>query len=579
VTLATGRALPVLLLAISIVTSAIDPAIARVGGALIDAIQRATRGGGTRAVVALVALEAALSIAATLAAMASGEVMTRLREHLDFDLTRRVLQKAQTLTLAQLDAPTMRDKIARARSGGYCVANTFRTVMSLLQATLSLAAYLTAGRSISRGWIALFGCTAVLRFAIGVREAASRHGRERQRTERRRESAYVESVLTDAAHAPEVKVLGIGPLLVERWGQLLRSVRQERRGDVARDAAFTGGGSVLETCALYALYGTFAVAAARGGMSLGELTFSMVALRGTKGAIGSLLSACHSLYEDHLSLDELWELLELDGEEPSGTARDGMCPGDGVRFEGVSFTYPGAARASLTDVTAHFPPGERVVVLGANGSGKSTFLALLCGLHRPTSGRVLLDGRDLREWERDALRRRLAILFQTFGRYEVTARESIALGDLSRASTPEDVAEAAGAGLADEVVRDLSDGYETRLGRSFAGSRQLSGGQWQRMALARWFFRRAADVLVLDEPTAAMDLEAETHVVDALGAFGKDRTLVVASHRREVLRIATRVVVLERGRIVEDGTPVAVTGRGGHGAKLLRIEEWARGAA
>jgi len=170
-------------------------------------------------------------------------------------------------------------------------------------------------------------------------------------------------------------------------------------------------------------------------------------------------------------------------------------------------------------------------------------------------------------------------MFQTFGKYEVTARENIAIGDISVDRHEAGLAEAAAAGLADAVVRELPDGYDTKLGREFVGAHQLSGGQWQRVALSRWFFRAGADLLVLDEPTAAMDLAAEARVVDALEQLGSSRTLIIASHRPEVVRLATRVVVLDHGRVVEDGPPTAVTQRGGHGAQLFQLDSRTRGAA
>jgi ATP-binding cassette, subfamily B, bacterial len=558
-----GPQLLVLQILLSGVASVLAPAMARLGGAIIDAVTSRAAGGGSRTILALVALEAVLTIGAMVVSMACGEANARLRERLDLDMTGRGLRKA----LSQLDAPRTRDQLSRVMYVGYTVAGTIGNVVTLLASVLSLSGYLVAGRSLSCAWVLVFAGIAGVRFWLGVRAARHHHARERGRTSRLREGRYLQHLLSDATVAPEVKVLGIGPVLLNRWEQMMTAVYGERRLDAIRRAFFSGGTSIVETCTLSALYAYLAVFAGRGLLTIGELTFSMMAIRATKSSIQSVLASCQYLHDDHLRLVEVWEFLALKTEEPGGTAIDGPSPGDGLRLEHVTLTYPGASSPTLRDVSLHLVPGERVVLLGSNGSGKTTLLSVLCGLYAPTSGRVVLDGRDLTEWDRVALRRRLAVMFQTFGKYELTARENIALGDRTREAGTQQLDQAASLGLADHVVGGLPHRYESRLGREFSGACQLSGGQWQRVALSRLFFRTDADLLVLDEPTAAMDIQAEARAVDSLAALPSSRMLVVASHRQEVMRLATRVIVLDQGRVVEDDAPRAIASRGEHGAR------------
>jgi ATP-binding cassette subfamily B protein len=249
----------------------------------------------------------------------------------------------------------------------------------------------------------------------------------------------------------------------------------------------------------------------------------------------------------------------------------------GIRFEGVGFCYPDQTRFALRNIDLLIPPGQTLALVGPNGAGKSTFIKLLAGLYEPSEGRILLDGHDLRSFPRDELRKRLSVVFQDFNQYQLSARENVGFGSPAHVGDQARVHEAVANGGAAELVAALPAGIETQLGRWFHGGVDLSGGQWQRIALARAFMRRESDVLVLDEPTAALDIDAEGEVFERVRELAHGRTLVLISHRFANVRMADRVVVLEQSGVVEDGSHDELMARGGVYAQMFRKQ--ARGYA
>jgi len=256
-------------------------------------------------------------------------------------------------------------------------------------------------------------------------------------------------------------------------------------------------------------------------------------------ALGAALAALAGMYEDNLYLSTLYEFLETPVALGGGAQTVGVAPGDGLRFEAVSFAYPGSElpavngneRLALDGVSFHVRPGQKLALVGENGSGKTTLIKLLTRLYEPTGGRILLDGTDLREWDVGALRRRIGVVFQDFVRYQMIAGENIGVGDVAALDDEARWRAAAELGTAAPVVRDLPAGYRTQLGRWFQGGRELSGGQWQKIALARAFMRTSADILVLDEPTAAMDAEAEVQIFEHVRAVTREQMAILISHR------------------------------------------------
>ena len=382
---------------------------------------------------------------------------------------------------------------------------------------------------------------------------------------------YLEYVLTSDEHAKEVMTLDLAPTLLARYEAISEAIWGEERGLAVRRTFWVVALAQLGTLAFYGCYGFIAVLAATGRIGLGDMTMYALAFRQGQLAFQGILLALGSLYEHDLYMSNLLGFLALPT-RPRALALAAAPERDerGIRFEGVGFRYPEQERFALRGIDLTIAPGETVALVGHNGAGKSTFIKLLAGLYEPSEGRILLDGRDLRSYPKEALRRRLAVVFQDYNQYQVTARENVGFGDPARVEDTARVAAAVERGGAAEIVAGLPAGLETQLGRWFDGGVELSGGQWQRVALARAFMREEADVLVLDEPTAALDVDAEREVFARVRELAAGRTLLLISHRFANVRTADRIVVLEASGVVEAGTHAALMAADGLYAAMFR---------
>jgi ATP-binding cassette subfamily B protein len=321
----------------------------------------------------------------------------------------------------------------------------------------------------------------------------------------------------------------------------------------------------------------------RGRLSLGDMTLYLVAFRQGQQSFQSVLAALGGMYEDTLYMSNLFEYFAIETEERKAIGPVAVVRAeDGIRFEGVGFRYPaggdaagggaGAEKWALRDVDVFVPKGQSLALVGENGAGKTTFIKLLAGLYDPTEGRVLLDGRDVRAWDQRELRARIGVIFQDFNEYQLALRENVAFGSVDHLDDELRVGRAVDQGGAKELVATLSAGLETQLGRWFAGGVELSGGQWQKVALARAFMREEADILILDEPTAALDAEAEHAVFQRFRALAAGRTTILISHRFPTVRMADRILVLEAGRVIEDGTHAELIAAGRRYAHLFGLQ-------
>ena len=278
------------------------------------------------------------------------------------------------------------------------------------------------------------------------------------------------------------------------------------------------------------------------------------------------------MYEDNLYLSTLYEYLEVEVEPSTGTAVSGPDPEAGVQFENVEFRYPGSDRVAINGVNLQIKRGRSLALVGENGSGKTTLIKLLTRLYKPTYGRILLDGRDLNEWDETVLRRRIGVIFQDFVRYQLIVGENIGAGDVRAFEDRERWTAAAVQGKAAPFIEDMPLQYDTQLGKWFKDGRELSGGQWQKIALSRAFMRHDADILVLDEPTAAMDAAAEAEVFEHFRSLMGQKIAIVISHRFSTVRMASEIVVLDQGHIVERGSHEALMKEDGIYSKLFTLQ-------
>lgn len=501
----------------------------------------------------------------------SGFYLNLLRAELGYDIGNRIFSKTARLDLETLERADIQQQITLARQNA--VARPFSMVQRTFDAAqngvtlISFAALLAAYSP----WLIVLVFAGGLPLFLGeLRFSGAGFRYYTGRTPHMRRRSYLEGLMVSPGAAPERLHAGAGEAIAGRQRSLYRSLFAEDRALQGKRA--WGGAALISLSSLIFIAGKlYAVFQAVGGLiSLGQMTLLIAALKQGQNTVTSLLAAFNGAYEDVLYASNLFALLDRPTPGGEGTLTQGPVPGDGYRFEAVSYRYPGAVRDAVRDISLHIPPGQRLGIVGANGSGKSTLVKLLAGLYQPSSGRVLLDGAPLSDWAPEALARRTALLFQPFQRYAFTARDNVAMGQGLRPVDDLCVNAAIDAGLAREVIDDLPAGLDTELSRQQLEGVELSGGQWQRLALARAMLRTDADTLILDEPTSALDPEAEAALIDTVSAAGK--TVVLISHRLSNLRAAERIVVLQKGRVVESGSHAELMEAAGAYARLFRAQ-------
>jgi ATP-binding cassette subfamily B protein len=380
-------------------------------------------------------------------------------------------------------------------------------------------------------------------------------------------------VLAREDHAKEVKLFGLGPYFLERYRAIFERHYEEDKRRTIKQGVWGYLLGLASDGAFYGIYAWVALRTARGELTFGDMTMFIMVFQSAQKALGGVLGQVRADYENLLYVDELFQFLDRTPESAvAGTATSGPSPEDGLHFEDVTFTYPGAKEPTLRGVRLHLPPGHKLALVGENGAGKTTLIKLLTGLYRPSSGRILLDGRELAEWAQEALRQRIGDIYQDYVRYQLIVGENIGVGDVRAIDDAERWKDAAQKGLADELIESLPKGYETQLGKWFDEGRELSGGQWQKIALSRAFMRRDADILVLDEPTASMDAAAEMRIFERFKALAEDRMAILISHRFSTVRMADTIAVVHEGVIVERGSHEELLEKGGRYAELFLLQ-------
>ncbi|MGH1343096.1 MAG: ABC transporter ATP-binding protein [Nannocystales bacterium] len=575
----TSRGLTGVLVVLTFLGGLLPAGIAYVGKVIVDAVVEGIALREATGVVELgPAFEAVLAELGLVAAMAAVQrglsvCESLLRAMLGHRVNVMILRKALTLDLSHFEDSEFYDKLTRARrQASSRPLSLVRRTFGLGQQAIALTSFAGLLWQFSPWAVAVLVGAGLPAFIAEAKFSGDAFRLFRWRSPQSRQQTYLETVLAREDYVKEVKLFGLGPMLLERYERIFETLFGEDRALTVRRGVWGFGLGLLSTLAFYGAYGWIAQTAVLGAITLGQMTMYLLLFKQGQSAVAAALKSIGGMYEDNLYLSNLYEYLEQDVAERGEGSPEGTTPGDGIRLEGVSFRYPGAEALALEDVNLHVKPGEALALVGENGSGKTTLIKLLTRLYEPQEGRVCVDGLDVREWNETALRARVGVIFQDFARYQMLLGENVGAGDVEHFVDETRWKDAAAKGMADSFIDALPGGYQTQLGRWFKGGRELSGGQWQKVALSRAFMRQDADILVLDEPTAAMDAEAEATVFEHVRAAAGERITILISHRFSTVRMADRIVVLDQGRVIEQGSHESLMAEEGRYARLFSLQ-------
>jgi ATP-binding cassette, subfamily B, bacterial len=490
-----------------------------------------------------------------------------------------LMRHAATLDLEQFENAEIYDKLERARRQTVGRIGLFTLLLATLQDLITLVT-LAAALAVYVPWLLVLLAVAVLPSLLGETHFASLgYSLLYSWTPERRQLDYLRYIAASDVSAKELKLFGLSDFLVGRYDRLSREFYEANKSLAVRRSLVS---SLLAAVGTLGYYGAYAVIiyltvtgyrSPAGPFTIGVLTFLAGSFRSSRDLIQRVLLSLSQIFEQTLYLDDLFSFLAIEPRiRPTEGARPVPAPiREGFTFERVGFRYPGAEHWAVRGLEFTLAPGERIALVGENGAGKTTLVKLLARLYDPTEGRILLDGVDLREYDLLSLRRNVGVIFQDFVRYDFLLRENIAVGNISRLEDQPGIEGAAARSLADTVARRLQGGYAQMLGRRFEGGVDLSGGEWQKVALARAYMRDA-QLLILDEPTAALDARAEYQVFLRFSELTKGRMAVLISHRFSTVRMADRILVLRGGELVEQGTHEELLALGGLYSELFQLQ-------
>nr|HID14719.1 ABC transporter ATP-binding protein [Anaerolineae bacterium] len=566
-----------LALAVTTLLQSLTPAATSYAGKLIvDGVVQAIADSALDlySVLPAVALALSLALMGTLLSRGSQLAQELLRDLLSNRINEMIINHAITLDLSFYENPHFYDMLQRAqREAGFRPLTLLTQILTIVSSTITALSLLALLLRFNP-WIVLVLVTTTL----PVLFVQARYGQEafrllNWRAPEARKLAYYAQLLTSEWSVKEIKLFNLARLLFGRYRALFARFYRENRGlTVRRHLA----GAALALLSLLGYYGCYVYVIGRavaGAITLGDLTLYGSVFLQLQGSLTNLLNGLSTIYESALFIGNLFAFLELrpmispsaNGRQPPEKWQEGFV------FHNVSFCYPGTTRYVLRNVDLHIRPGEKIALVGENGAGKTTLVKLLTRLYDPTEGHITLDGVDLREYDLGSLRQCIGVIFQDFMRYYLPARENIGFGQVEALDDRERIVAAAQKSGAHAVISALPGGYDTVLGRWFGDGHQLSIGEWQKVALARAFMRDAP-LLILDEPTASLDARTEYEVFRQFNILTHDRAAVLISHRFSTVRMAERIVVLEQGQIVEEGSHEQLLEQGGIYATLFNMQ-------
>ncbi len=530
-------------------------------------------GGQLDRLALLVAAEFALAVADDVCGRAVAYIESLLSERVSIASSIRLMEHAATLDLATFEDAGFQNRLERARRQTSGRMTLVGQLMGQAQDAVTLASFALGLAAYSPWLIVLLALALVPSFLGEAHFNAMSYALSFARTPERRELDYVRRTAASVDTAKEVKIFGLSRFLIERYRQLSVDFFAGNR-DIARRRA--GWGALFAACGTLGYYGAFVFIVWRtlsGALSIGDLTFLAGSFRRLRALIDGLLTGFSTTAAQALYLEDLFSFFAV-----SPTIRESAAPRPfprsietGFAFEGVGFRYPDSERWAVRGLSFRLAAGEVVALVGENGAGKTTVVKLLSRLYDPSEGRITLDGHDLRDYDPAALREAVGVIFQDFVRYNLTAADNIAVGRIGSRDDRSRIERAARLGLADAVVARLPGRYDQMIGNSFLNGVELSGGEWQKLAIARAYMRDAA-VIILDEPTAALDARAEAEVFGRFRDLSRGRTGVLISHRFSSARLADRILVLADGRIEATGTHDELVARQGRYAELFELQ-------
>ncbi len=567
------------LLGLTIIAALLPAAQAWIAKLVVDAVLAAIQAGtdplvGVQQVAPLLVIGFVLITLAATIAQAYTLLEHMLNARLAHTINEALLTKAIALELRYFEDAEFYNKLQNARrEADFRALAIVNNLFSMLQSTITLLSFsgilLLVSPLIT---LILIGAT-LPAFLVQARYAGVYFRLLSNRAPEFRRMQYIEYLLTVDSTVKEIKLFGLGQPLFHTYQQLFWQFYREDAALARRRSLLSVLWGTLATASFYGAYAWVVWRTIAGDLTLGDLTLYLVVFQQTQSTFRSLLSGAGQLYEGALFLDNLFTYLAQEPQLPIA-AQPRRVPRPlqhGIEFRGVSFYYPGSAEWAVYDINLHIKAGETVALVGRNGAGKTTLIKLLARFYDPVEGQIFLDGVDLREYDLDDLRHAVSVIFQDFVQYQAPLRDNIGYGQVERLHDDARIRDAAAQGGADAIADALPQSYATLLGRWFAGGQELSGGQWQKVALARAFMREA-EILVLDEPTAALDAEHEYELFTRFQQLTQGKTTLLISHRFSTVRMADRIVVLADQQIVEVGTHTELLAYEGHYARLFRLQ-------
>ena len=521
----------------------------------------------------LVALEFALAAIGDLLGRANTLCDSILGDRFNNRISVRLMEHATQLDLSSFEDPVFYDKLERARRQTTGRLGLLTSLLGVMQNTASLLA-LSAGFIVYSPWLMALLFAAVIPSFLGETHFSQlAYSVLFRRTPQRRLLDYLRYLGASVQSAKEIKIFGLGPYLSDRYQREAQEMQVENRKLATKRASV---GFVLNLISTAGYYGAYVVVLGQtlaGALTLGTFAFLTGSFSRSRSSIEQVLSSFQDISDEALYVKDLFDFFDL---KPAIQSRPGALSAprpirSGFEFRDVAFGYPGSERTVVRNLSFRLDAGEKIALIGENGAGKTTIVKLLARLYDPIHGAILLDGVDLREYSVEDLRREIGVIFQDYMRYDTTARDNIAFGKIDSREDQDRIDQAASKSLADTVVRRFSNGYDQMLGRRFEGGADLSGGEWQKFALARAYMRDA-QLLILDEPTATLDARAEYEVFQRFADLTRDRMAVLISHRFSTVRMADRILVLDGGEIKEQGSHSQLVALGGQYAQLFELQ-------